>query len=62
VKEGVTDANRSQVAAAISKHAQVIEGLRDRVREPSTTIAKRERFRLITWPARRLPSQLAEIS
>jgi hypothetical protein len=31
VKQGVTEENRSQVAAAISKHAQVIEGLRDRV-------------------------------
>jgi hypothetical protein len=29
VKEGITDANRGQVAAVISKHAQVIEGLRE---------------------------------
>jgi hypothetical protein len=28
VRAGVTEENRSQVAAAISKHAQVIEGLR----------------------------------
>ena len=31
VKQGVTEENRSQVAAAISKHAQVIEELRERV-------------------------------
>jgi hypothetical protein len=31
LKQGVTDENRSQVAAAIGKHAEAIEGLRDRV-------------------------------
>jgi hypothetical protein len=31
VKEGLKDENRSQVVAAISKHPQVIEGLRDQV-------------------------------
>jgi hypothetical protein len=31
VKDGVTDENRSQVVAAIGKHAQVIEGLREKV-------------------------------
>jgi hypothetical protein len=31
VKGGVTDENRSQVVAAISKHAQVIEGLRGKM-------------------------------
>jgi hypothetical protein len=31
VKDGVTQENRSQVAAAIGKHAQVIEGLRERM-------------------------------
>jgi hypothetical protein len=31
VKEGVTVENRNQVAAAISKHAQVIEGLREKM-------------------------------
>ena len=31
VKEGVTNENRSQVVAAIRKHAQVIESLRDKV-------------------------------
>ena len=31
VKEGVTDENRSKVVAAIRKHVQVIESLRDKV-------------------------------
>ena len=31
VKEGVTDENRSKVVAAIRKHAQVIEALREKV-------------------------------
>ncbi len=31
VKEGVTDENRSKVVAAIRKHAQVIESLREKV-------------------------------
>jgi hypothetical protein len=31
VKEGVTDDNRSQVVAAIRKHAQVLESLREKM-------------------------------
>ncbi len=31
VKEGVTDENRSQVVAAIRKHAEVMESLREKV-------------------------------
>lgn len=31
VEEGVTDDNRSKVVAAISKHAQVIESLREKL-------------------------------
>jgi hypothetical protein len=31
VKDGVTDENRSKVVAAIRKHAQVIESLREKV-------------------------------
>ena len=31
VKEGVTDKNRGQVVAAIRKHVQAIESLRDKV-------------------------------
>lgn len=31
VKEGVTDENRNKVVAAIRKHAEVIESLREKV-------------------------------